>query len=117
MNRHLNRLGGRIGLPPYSVAASLKQLTKSTMQRVSKFEDSLARTVRDRGLDGLICGHLHRPEILDLGGVLYCNDGDWVESCSALTEDFDGNLSLLFWREAGVGEELDALAERIHRAA
>ncbi len=99
LNRRLNQLGGRLGLREYALASSLKQLTKSTMQRVSRFEETLAREVLARGLDGLICGHIHRPEIAEINGILYCNDGDWVESCSALTEDFDGNLSLLFWRE------------------
>jgi len=99
LNGYLNRVGGWVGLRPYSIASSLKQLTKKTMQKVSKFEQSLSRTVLSRGLDGLICGHLHRPEILDIDGVLYCNDGDWVESCSALVEDQEGQLSLLFWRD------------------
>ena len=47
----------------------------------------------------MICGHIHRAEITSIGGVLYCNDGDWVESCTTLTEDFNGRLALLRWTE------------------
>ena len=48
-------------------------------------------------MDGIICGHIHKPEIRDINGILYCNDGDWVESLSALVEDAQGQLSLVTW--------------------
>jgi len=31
--------------------------------------------------------------------VLYCNDGDWVESCTALAERLDGTLEILHWTQ------------------
>jgi len=52
-----------------------------------------------RGVDGVVCGHIHKAEIRPMGGVLYCNDGDWVESCTALVEHFDGRLEILHWAE------------------
>ena len=62
-------------------------------------EDALAREARHRGLDGVVCGHIQKAEIRDVGGILYCNDGDWVESLTALVEDAAGNLSILHWHE------------------
>ena len=53
---------------------------------------------REANVDGVVCGHIHRAEFTDVGGMLYCNDGDWVESCTALVEDQAGELSLLEWR-------------------
>jgi len=52
-----------------------------------------------RGVDGVVCGHIHHAEIREMNGVLYCNDGDWVESCTALVEHFDGRLELVHWIE------------------
>jgi len=67
---------------------------------IANFERALAQEAQRRGLDGAICGHIHRAEISQIDGVLYCNDGDWVESCTTLTEDFSGRLSLLRWTES-----------------
>ena len=54
---------------------------------------------RRRGVDGIVCGHIHTPEIRTIDGILYCNDGDWVESCSALVEDFSGKLEIVRWMQ------------------
>ena len=69
------------------------------MKYIANFERALAVEARRRGVDGVICGHIHRAEITDIDGILYCNDGDWVESCTTLVEDFAGRLSLLRWTE------------------
>ena len=50
------------------------------------------------GVDGVVCGHIHRAAMTEVDGLVYCNDGDWVESCTALVEDAGGQLSLLHWR-------------------
>ena len=63
----------------------------------------MAHEVQRRGVDGVVCGHIHRAEIRQLDGVLYCNDGDWVESCSALIEDRSGSLSIWNWTEMQAG--------------
>jgi UDP-2,3-diacylglucosamine pyrophosphatase LpxH len=97
LNRHLNRLRARIGLPYWSLSAYLKHKVKSALNYVTDFEVAVASEARRRGHQGVVCGHIHRAEMRDIGGVLYCNDGDWVESRTALVEDFDGTLSLLHW--------------------
>ena len=66
---------------------------------ITRFEDALAEEARRKGLHGVICGHIHKPEIRDINGILYCNDGDWVESLSALVEDAAGELSIVTWHD------------------
>ena len=72
---------------------------KNAVKYIANFERAIAAEARRRGLDGVVCGHIHRAEIRDIDGITYCNDGDWVESCTALVEDFQGRLSLLRWTE------------------
>ena len=72
---------------------------------------AVARAAREEGVDGLVCGHIHRPEMRMVDGVLYCNDGDWVESCSALAEHRDGRLELLDWAETRARETAAAPLE------
>jgi UDP-2,3-diacylglucosamine pyrophosphatase LpxH len=90
------------------VASSLKQRVGNAVRYIAEFEHALAQAARRQGLDGVVCGHIHRPGIREVGGVLYCNDGDWVESCTAIAEHRDGRLELLDWaatarREAAAG--------------
>ncbi|MEJ2218947.1 MAG: UDP-2,3-diacylglucosamine diphosphatase, partial [Gemmatimonadota bacterium] len=66
---------------------------------ISRFEEAVAHEAVRQDVDGLVCGHIHRAEMRELNGVLYCNDGDWVESCTALVERHDGTLELLHWSE------------------
>jgi UDP-2,3-diacylglucosamine pyrophosphatase LpxH len=97
---HWFNLGRRLaGLPYWSLSAYLKHKVKNAVEFIAKFEDEMIAETKRRGLDGVICGHIHHAEIREAGGVLYCNDGDWVESCTALVEDFQGNLSILHWAE------------------
>ena len=97
LNRHLNRMRARLGLPYWSLSASLKHKVKKALNYVSDFEVAVAAEARARGHDGVVCGHIHRAEMREINGTLYCNDGDWVESRSALVEHFDGRLELLYW--------------------
>jgi len=92
-----NRARRLMGKPYWSLSAALKAQVKTVVNFVSGYREQLVQHARKRGMDGVICGHVHRPEILDLGGLLYCNDGDWVESCTALVEHFDGRLELVDW--------------------
>jgi len=62
-----------------------------------RFADTVADAARKEGVDGVVCGHIHFAEIRDIGGLLYCNDGDWVESCTALVERLDGKLEIIQW--------------------
>ena len=99
LNRHLNHLRGRLGLPYWSLSQYLKHRVKNAVSYICAFEEALAREARRRGLDGVVCGHIHRAEIRDIDGILYCNDGDWVESLTALVETADGELRILNWHE------------------
>ena len=99
LNHWFNAGRRRLGLPYWSLSAYLKHRVKNAMEFIAHFERSLAREARSRGLDGVICGHIHHAEIREIEGVLYCNDGDWVESCTALVEHRDGRLEILDWAQ------------------
>lgn len=98
LNRHLNHLRGRLGLPYWSLSAYLKHKVKKALNYVTDFERAVAHEARRRGHHGVVCGHIHRAEMRDIEGVLYCNDGDWVESRTALVEHHDGRLELVHWQ-------------------
>lgn len=97
LNRHLNSLRARMGLPYWSLSKYLKLKVKRAVSYVSDFEAALAREAHKRGVDGLVCGHIHHAEMRYIEGILYCNDGDWVESLSALVEHDDGRLEVIDW--------------------
>ncbi|GGC05291.1 UDP-2,3-diacylglucosamine hydrolase [Oxalicibacterium flavum] len=98
-NQWLNSWRARAGLPYWSLSQYLKLKVKNAVSYITSFETALADEARRRGLDGVICGHIHKPEIRDIDGILYCNDGDWVESLSALVEDRAGALRLVTWQD------------------
>lgn len=98
-NRHLNSWRARLGLPYWSLSQYLKHRVKSAVSFITRFEAALAAEAQRRGLDGVVCGHIHRPELRQIGGILYCNDGDWVESLSALVEHADGRLEIVHWAQ------------------
>jgi UDP-2,3-diacylglucosamine pyrophosphatase LpxH len=99
LNDILSRLRRRLGLPYWSLSAFLKHKVKNAVEYISRFEEIVAREAEMRGVDGVVCGHIHHAEIRRIGGVLYLNDGDWVESCSALVEDARGNMEILRWAD------------------
>ena len=96
-NRHLNSLRARMGLPYWSLSRYLKLKVKRAVSYVGDFEAAVAREARARGVHGVVCGHIHHAEMRDIDGVLYCNDGDWVESLTALVEHADGRLQIIDW--------------------
>ncbi len=99
VNRWFNAIRRRLGLPYRSLSAWLKRQVKGAVMAIDRFEHALADEARRRGLDGVVCGHIHHAEMREIGGILYVNDGDWVESCTALVEHFDGRLELIDWAE------------------
>ena len=123
MALHLNEvchaLRRALNLPYWSLSAWLKGKVKNALEYICRFEEAVAREVRTRGFDGVVCGHIHHAAIKTIEGVLYINDGDWVESCTALVEDMRGNLEILCWASAGAkepaakGSVQDALAAAI----
>lgn len=92
-----NKLRKRLGMPYWSLSAYLKRKVKNAVQYVCSFEEAVAHDVMDRGLDGVVCGHIHCAEIRQIGDITYYNDGDWVESCTALVEDAVGTMAILDW--------------------
>jgi UDP-2,3-diacylglucosamine pyrophosphatase LpxH len=100
LNRHLNRMRARLGLPYWSLSSYLKLKVKRAVSYVSDFEVALAREARKRGVHGVVCGHIHHAELRVVDGVLYANDGDWVESLTALVEHDDGELAIVDWSAA-----------------
>jgi UDP-2,3-diacylglucosamine pyrophosphatase LpxH len=95
LNRYLNQMRARMGMPYWSLSAYLKLKVKKAVNFISDFEVAVANEARKRGYQGAICGHIHQAEIRNIDSILYCNDGDWVESCTALVEHADGRLEIL----------------------
>ena len=95
VNRFLNVARARLGLPYWSLSLYLKFKVKRAVSYVNDFEVAVAREARKRGADGVVCGHIHHAEMRMVEGVLYCNDGDWVESLTALVEHHDGRLEIV----------------------
>jgi UDP-2,3-diacylglucosamine pyrophosphatase LpxH len=96
-NDALLAVRGALGLPHWSLSAWLKHKVKNGARFIACFEETVAREAAARGVDGVVCGHIHHAEIRRIGSVLYHNDGDWVESCTALVEDAHGKMEILRW--------------------
>ncbi|VUX46562.1 Ser/threonine protein phosphatase [Candidatus Defluviicoccus seviourii] len=101
LNTWFNLVRRRLGFSYWSLSAYLKHKVKNAVEHICNFEKALADEARRRNLQGVICGHIHTAEIRQLDGIVYCNDGDWVESCTALVEHLDGRLEILHWAERG----------------
>lgn len=97
LNRLVNFARRLCGLPYWSLAGFLKHKTKRAVQFIADFEAVMAQLARSQGADGVVCGHVHHAEIRRIGRIEYANCGDWVESCTALVEHFDGTLELIEW--------------------
>lgn len=96
-NTVVNSIRSRLGLPYWSLSAYLKFRVKNAVEFISRFEEAVCHAAAQRGVDGVVCGHIHHAEIKQMGDITYYNDGDWVESCTALVEHFDGRLEILDW--------------------
>jgi UDP-2,3-diacylglucosamine pyrophosphatase LpxH len=99
VNRWFNAARRRFGYPYWSLSQWLKRQVKEAVKAIDRFEMALATEAKRRGLDGVVCGHIHHAEMRPVGGVLYMNDGDWVESCTALVEHPDGTFELVDWAQ------------------
>ena len=97
VNRWFNKVRSRMGLNYWSLSQYLKQSVKNAVSFIADFEQIMAREARIRGCDGVVCGHIHKAEIRMIDDILYCNDGDWVESLTALVEDMNGELRIVHW--------------------
>ena len=97
VNRYFNNIRVKLGYPYWSLSAWLKLQVKEAVKAIDRFEGALADDARSRGFDGVVCGHIHHAEMRMVNGIMYLNDGDWVESCTALVEHRDGRLELVDW--------------------
>ena len=98
-NVGVNWFRRRFGLPYWSLSKHAKRKVKNAVEFISRFEDAVAHEAKARRVDGVVCGHIHTAEERAFGDVTYYNDGDWVESCTALVEHFDGRMEILHWAD------------------
>lgn len=117
LNRYLNSWRARRGLPYWSLSKYLKLKVKRAVSYVADFEEALAREAHKRGAQGVVCGHIHHAEIRPIDGILYCNDGDWVESLTALVEFPDGQLDIVHWGQVMAGDDAILATCRVPEAA
>ena len=109
-NTLMNRARRRMGFGYWSFSAFLKTRVKNALQFIENFEAAVAEEARRRGVDGVICGHIHKAEMREIDGIVYVNDGDWVESCTALVEHPDGRLEILEWAKLRHWSALDRVS-------
>jgi UDP-2,3-diacylglucosamine pyrophosphatase LpxH len=100
VNRWFNHFRLKMGYPYWSLSSYLKHKVKNAVNFISAFEKTVVQESRHQKVDGVICGHIHHAEMREIDGMLYCNSGDWVESCTALVEHLDGRLEIIRWTEA-----------------
>ncbi|WP_321502488.1 UDP-2,3-diacylglucosamine diphosphatase [Breoghania sp.] len=114
VNTVLNMLRRKLGFPYWSLSAWAKLKVKNAVNFIGRFEETLAEEARRRGVDGVICGHIHHAADQDTNGIHYINTGDWVESCTAIAEHHDGTFELIRWADMNRADEPLQLAH--HRA-
>ncbi|MFC3052549.1 UDP-2,3-diacylglucosamine diphosphatase [Kordiimonas pumila] len=99
LNTAVNKMRRLLGYDYWSLSAYLKHKVKNAVEYIGKFEEAVAAEARRRGVDGVICGHIHQAERRMFDDIEYMNDGDWVESCTALVEHDNGEFEILYWAE------------------
>jgi UDP-2,3-diacylglucosamine pyrophosphatase LpxH len=104
LNTPVNWLRNAFGFEKWSLSAYMKHKVKKAVEFISRFEEAVVHDAKLRGCEGVICGHIHTPDDRMINGIHYLNDGDWVESCSALVEHLDGRFEIILWDAAVVTE-------------
>ncbi len=99
VNAIFNYIRRKLGFSYWSLSAYIKHKVKNAMEHISAFETVVSEAARRHRVDGVVCGHIHQTDMRMIGPILYCNDGDWVESCTAMVEDLQGRLVLINWPE------------------
>jgi len=118
LNRWMNAYRRAFNLPYWSLSKHAKAKVKNAVEFISNYEEVIAQAAGSRGVDGVVCGHIHTAEFRDINGIAYYNDGDWVEGCTALVEHFDGRMELLHWADEIAAREKDRPSAKIaHLAA
>ncbi len=108
----INAVRRRLGLPFWSLSAHAKHKVKDAVAFISRFEETVAHAAGKRRVDGVVCGHIHTADMRRFEGIDYYNDGDWVESCTALVEHADGTMEILRWAEEIAARQVPAVARR-----
>ncbi|HWY34139.1 MAG TPA: UDP-2,3-diacylglucosamine diphosphatase, partial [Nitrosopumilaceae archaeon] len=99
LNRKYNNYRAKSGKEEYSLSQAIKHKVKVAVSYMSDFENTLSEYAKKRGFDGVICGHIHHPEIKDINGVKYLNSGDWVESLTAIVETYEGEFNIIKYKD------------------
>jgi UDP-2,3-diacylglucosamine pyrophosphatase LpxH len=98
LNHVLNKFRKICGINRYwSFSKYVKDNVKSSVSFINNFEEVLSSHAKHQKYDGIICGHIHKPEFKEINSVLYYNCGDWVENCSAVVEHLDGRFEVIMW--------------------
>ncbi|KKI19382.1 UDP-2,3-diacylglucosamine diphosphatase [Sphingomonas sp. Ag1] len=108
-SRAVNAFRRRFGLPYWSLSKHAKARVKNAVAFISRFEEIVAEAAGARGVDGVVCGHIHTAEMRTIGDIAYFNDGDWVESATALVEHVDGRMEIVHWAEVMARREAAAV--------
>ncbi|MDY8109943.1 UDP-2,3-diacylglucosamine diphosphatase [Fulvimarina sp. 2208YS6-2-32] len=116
LNLVFNKVRRRLGFPYWSFSSWAKLKVKNAVSFIGAFEEALALEAKRRGCEGVICGHIHHAEISTFRGVEYVNTGDWVESCTAVGEHFDGTLELIRWADVLRDEHAETVVHRLPAA-
>ena len=109
LNGILTKIRSKLGLGYWSLSKFIKSKTKQALNFIYKFEESIVSHAKTQNVFGVICGHIHTPTIKTINNIIYINDGDWVESCSALVETLDGEFKLLLLDSSGIMKEVATL--------
>lgn len=99
LNRWTNRIRRLFGGNYWSLASWIKARVHKAREAIDAFEKAAIHEAKKQAVDGIICGHIHHPAVKVVDGILYCNDGDWIENCTALVENSSGRIELLHWSE------------------
>ena len=116
VNIAINWVRRRLGLQYWSLSAWAKQKVKNAVSVIGRFEEALVHEAKESGVDGVICGHIHLADMHDRLGIRYINTGDWVESCTAVVETYDGEFELIKWTEMVAGQRRRFRLRRSGRA-
>ncbi len=112
INTYLNMIRRRLGLTYWSLSAWAKLKVKNAVNFIGKFEETLAAEAKRYKVDGVICGHIHHAAHRDIGGITYINTGDWVESCTAIVENYDGSMEIIRWADVVAARSATKIASK-----
>jgi len=107
INQRYNNYRLKRGLPYYSLSQAIKAKVKKAVSYISDYENQLLGLAEIKNCDGIICGHIHQPALKTIGNLIYMNSGDWVESLTALVEDYEGNWEIVYYQDKLVDDEAD----------